>query len=351
MVKLNKIKKAYLNISGNSYNSEFLNLVNIKNDKVNFDDRTLFLTEDEKNKLNNELISFYSNAVAIININNHYGLICNLPISEYDQGNIKSHELVLPETIQGMLSNFQGYNAETAPVMLLHEPIYSLKEFVNSVPADFNYAVNDIKVYLYKDDKAEKLLSKYEQLKTLYIGDGHHRLYSTSLAKFKDEMLAMLMEFNQVEIQPIHRKIMNVKNEQFGKALQFLEQKFEIKKVKKVEKPQKNFVNIYYKNQIYQVKLIELLSDGFWNNDVYRMNTQIISQAFRIFDNSQIKFLNEESFAKECEADSNDVFIEMAAMSKDEFIQSAQNGNVLPPKTTWMHPKSPSFLIINQYRG
>lgn len=351
MVKLNAIKKGYVNTSKMLYSSEFLNLVNLDDGKVSFDERTLFLTDGEKKELNTETIQRFDNFVAVINIEGHYGLICDVPIEEYNSGKIKSHELVLPEVIQGMLSNFQGYNAETAPVLLLHDSILHLEGFVSNHLPEKSFNKGNIELYVYSGDAAQTLVNKYAQSDYLYIGDGHHRLYSTSISHFKDEMLAMVMDFNQIEIQPIHRMIVNVTESQFKKSMQFINQKFQTVKLLERTPPLKNYINIYYKDEAFQIKLIELLSDGFWNNDIYRVNTQIISQAFRIFDNSRVKFLDSGSFEQEkLSVDSESVLIEVSAMSKDEFINSAKNGNILPPKTTWMHPKCPSFLLIHQYK-
>lgn len=349
-MNLNEIKRGFVNVSDNLYDSEFLNLVNIKNSQVSFDETTLFLTDLEKEELNKEPIVAFNDFVAVINIDNHYGLICDVPIAEYKNNSIKSHELVLPDIIQGMLSNFQEYNSETAPVLLLHDAVLSLSDFIVEHSPLRVVRKGKVELYIYSGAVARELLNSYESLNSLYIGDGHHRLYSTSISRFKKEMLAMLMDFDQIDIQPINREIIEVPQIQFDTALKFLQQRFQTKRINADAPSKSGYVNIFYKRQSYQVKLIELLSDGFWNNDIYRLNTQIISQAFRIFDNSRIKFLdNKELNSEKIKYDSESVLLGVSPMTKEEFIVSAQNGNVLPPKTTWMHPKCPSFLIIHKY--
>lgn len=351
MVKLASIKNGYINISGKIYDSEFLNLVNIKSDKISFDENTIFLSNKEKERLNEEKVQKENDFVAIIEIDGRFGLICNLPIELYNDQKVKSHELVLPEVIQGMMSNFQGYNSETAPVMLLHEHVVSLKDYIEEKSYSEVKKWGNLSLYIYCGKKAEKLLACYSKVDTLYIGDGHHRLYSTSLSKLKNSVISMLIEFDQIEIQPIHRKLLDIPNDQFEKAFDFIKNKFEVRNLESHEAPQKGFINLHWQSEIYQIKLIDLLSDSFWNNDVYRTNTQIISQAFRIFDSSRIMFINDRELINEMSYPSNGtILIEIAPMTKEDFIFSAETGSILPPKTTWMYPKSPSFLIIQKYK-
>lgn len=47
-MKIDLIKESYVNISGNIYDSDFINLANIKDGKINFDENTLFLSESKK---------------------------------------------------------------------------------------------------------------------------------------------------------------------------------------------------------------------------------------------------------------------------------------------------------------
>ena len=51
IMKINLIKESYVNISGNIYDPDFINLANINKEKINFDDNTLFLSSNMKKKL------------------------------------------------------------------------------------------------------------------------------------------------------------------------------------------------------------------------------------------------------------------------------------------------------------
>lgn len=351
MVKLQKFATSYLNTSGNLYDSEFINLVNIKNDQIHFDQRTLFLTDDEKKILNAQTLKRANNAVYIFEYKGKWGIVANLPISEYNQGNIKSHELVLPNVIQGMLSNLHGYNAEAAPVLLAHEKSIDLKTIVSEGKFNDSYQVNDLTLYVYQDEIADEILRNYQDIEELYIGDGHHRLYSSSLSEFKTTVFSCILGFDNLDILPINRAIEDISPEQFDHALKFLQKKFEVEKIDKNSEVSEGMIQISYSNHYYSIRLIDLLGDSFWNNDIYRLNTQILSQAFRSITEDRIRYLSptESKILKERNKEGTVIF-ETAPLGKTEFIAAAKNQTVLPPKSTWMDPKFPSFLVMNMYQ-
>lgn len=155
-MKINKLEKSYINISGNIYDSEFINLANVNNNKIALDKRTIFLTEEKKEILNSQEIKRFDDAVYIFKHSDTYGMICDLPIKEYTSGKIKCHELVLPDTIQGMLSNLHGYNCEVAPILLAHEKNDILDVYsVTTLSSAFQYLDYTLKqkiLILYKEN-------------------------------------------------------------------------------------------------------------------------------------------------------------------------------------------------------
>lgn len=343
------MNKSYLNISGNLYDSEYINLANVKDKKICMDERTLFLSEEEKNALNLQKICEFNNVLYLFKLNNIYGIVCDVPISEYKEDNIKCHELVIPETIQGMISNLNGYNCEVAPVLLGHTNKIDYSKYINNKLYDEKFVFNDLEIYVMSGEEADEIINKFRSVKCLYVADGHHRLYSTSLSNIKKENLACLISFEYLNILPIHRIIKDISKESYMNAKQFINNKFKV--LPSDEELLKGRVKIKYRDDNFIVELIELNSDPFWNNDIYRLNTQIISQAFRIFDNTRIEYLStEELCQKENSLLENEILIETYPVSQEEFIESVDNNCIMPPKSTWFSPKFPSFLIFKAYQ-
>lgn len=348
-MKVNTIEKSFLNISGEVFDSEYINLADIYDNKICFGERTLFLTKKEKEKLNTQKIKGFNESVYIFNYKNTYGMVCDVPIDEYKSGNIKCHELVLPDTIQGMLSNLNGYNCETAPVLLgCNKSIDYVKYIKEKAYSDY-FKLKDIEVYIFSDDEARRILEEFSDVNTLYVADGHHRLYTTSLSGFKKSILSCVISFDYLDILPIHRIIPNVDAQLFDKAKEFIYNRFNVLPAE--TDLSKGKIRLSYNKESFVIDLIELNSDAFWNNDIYRLNTQIVSQAFRIFDTSKLKYIsNAELNNKEFKMEKNDVLIETHPIGKYEFTDCANNNCIMPPKSTWFSPKFPSFLIFKQYK-
>jgi len=348
-IEINAIEKSYINISGKIYHSEFINLANVQNNKVSFDERTLFLTNKEKKLLNSQEIKSFDDVVYVFKYKNVYGMVCDVPIKEYNDGKIKCHELVIPDIIQGMLSNLHSYNCEVAPILLAHEANIDYSFYIKDERYIEYYKIDDIEIYVFGGKEAQNIIEKFSKINSLYIGDGHHRLYTTSLSNFKKSVLSCLISFEYLDILPIHRIIPNMDAQLFEKAKDFIYNRFE---VLPPETPlSKGKIKIKYNGYSFVVNLIELNSDAFWNNDIYRLNTQIISQAFRVFDTGKLRYISNCELRKRgFQLEKKDVLIETYPLEVNEFIECVNNKCIMPPKSTWFSPKFPSFLIFKKYK-
>lgn len=348
-MEINVIEKSYINISGEIYDSEFINLVNIKDNKVALDEKTLFLTKKEKDFLNSQPIKKIEDSIYVFKYKHVFGVVCDIPINEYKTGGIKCHELVIPDIVQGMLSNLHGYNCEVAPILLGHEKKIDLKAYIESMSYEEYFKLDNFEIYVFCGEEAKKITEEFSDVQNLYVADGHHRLYTTSLSGFKKSVLSCLIGFDYLDILPIHRIIPNVDAQLFEKAKDFIYNRFQV--MPEGTPLTKGRIHIEYNGDKFGVNLIDLNSDAFWNNDIYRLNTQIISQAFRIFDTGKLNFLSDADLEKYKESpNKKDVLIETYPVGKEEFVECADKNCIMPPKSTWFSPKFPSFLILKQYK-
>lgn len=261
---------------------------------------------------------------------------------------IKCHELILPDTVQGMIANSHIYNAETAPVLVTHQKKIDLKEIVSSGTFAQKYEYEQITLFKFIGDEAKKILEQYDDIETMYVADGHHRLYTTSMVRNKKSILTCFLGFSEIKILPINRVIKNVDASSFEKAKNFMVNMLGVLPDGELSK---GYVKITYQDDSFLVKLKVVEGDLFWNNDVYRLNTQIISTAFRVLNFSNVEYVMEYDLEnKRKNLDSKDVLLEVTALSLEEFSHLSDSGCILPPKSTCFIPKFPSFLIFNKYR-
>ncbi|KXB67536.1 hypothetical protein HMPREF3181_00370 [Parvimonas sp. KA00067] len=347
-MKINSLKNSFINISQNLYDSDFINLAKINDGKICFDDDTLFLSRNSKQKLNAQPLESNNDCIYVFKYFDSYGILADLPIEEYISEKIKCHELVLPDVIQGMIANYHIYNSETAPVFIAHKEEIDYKKIIEEKKYIKKYHFKNIDLYVYSGDEAKKILDKFSDVERMYVADGHHRLYTSSMLKNKKTVFSCFLSFSQVTISPIHRVIKNIDATSFEKARLFMDSFLEVSDDAELKK---GFVRITYQGDSFIVKLKDTENDLFWNNDVFRMNTQIISTAFRILNFSNVDYIGDTDidFAKK-NLGKNDVLIELCPLESDEFMELANEVCVLPPKSTFFIPKFPSFLVFKKYR-
>ena len=348
-MKFHKMEKAYINISENLYPNDYINLARIENDKLAFNELTLFLSDEEKEKLNRDEIKKFENIVIIFKLENSWGILCNVPIKYYKRKKILCHELVLSDVIQRMLSNFHAYNTEANPVMLTHDKKLNLEEFVKNNKCEYSLEKGKINLFVYNGKRADEILNNLKDIELYYIADGHHRLFSTSLYSEKEEVMACVYEMEQLHIESIPRKIENISEEQFKKYKEKIENTFEV--ISNEKSLEKGEIRLNFNNEKLSFKLKNVKGDLFANNDIYRLNTQLISNIFRIFKDEEIKYLSESDLEKELKNPKiNTVYIESSSMNKNEFMETVKDNNIMPPKSTYFKPKFPSFLVFNYFR-
>ena len=167
--------------------------------------------------MSSDLVSIY-----IFKYFDSYGILADLPIEEYISEKIKCHELVLPDVIQGMIANYHIYNSETAPSFIVHKEEIDYESIIEEKKYEKEYHFDNIDLYVYFRDEAKEILEKFLGIEQMYVADGHHRLYTSSMLKNKNTVFSCFLSFSQVKISPIHRVIKNIDATSFEKARIFM---------------------------------------------------------------------------------------------------------------------------------
>lgn len=155
-MKIKLLKNSFINISNNLYDSDFINLAKINDSKICFDNDTLFLSKRSKDKLNSQIIERNNECIYVFKYCDSYGILADLPIEEYVSEKIKCHELVLPDVIQGMISNYHIYNSETAPVFIVHKEEIDYEKIISDKKYKKDYHFDNIDLYVFLMMKLKK---------------------------------------------------------------------------------------------------------------------------------------------------------------------------------------------------
>jgi len=211
------------------------------------------------------------------------------------------------------------------------------------------------------------LAKAFSEIPRLYVADGHHRCKSASRAAEElrkkhsthpgeaeyEYFPAVLFPLDQLDIMPYNRVIKNVTESEFTR----LSTEFELIADAEPEPKEKGFVSVYYQNKWYNLKLPEPVSDNVVSKlDVARLQNGILSPVFGIENprtDINIDFVGGIRGTKELEnlvdSGSADLAFSMYPTSIEQLIDVSDEGELMPPKSTWFEPKLRSGLIIHTF--
>ncbi len=311
------------------------------------------------------------------------GLVCLASVDEFDKGNIRTHESTRKVKVDDRTKHIITVGAHTGPIFLAYydtkktEEIYGVFNRVKTTQSLYKFKTGDNVFHtVWKIDNAntiknfQKILNRVE---TLYIADGHHRSESASnvRAKKKKEnsnhrgtekynyFLAVVFPHTELKIMAYNRVIKDLnsltKDKFFGKVKDF----FTIEKVEGKLNPDTfhNF-GMYIDGRWYHLKAREgtfPAHDPYYSLDVSVLQKNLLDPILGIKnpkEDERIDFVGGIRGLEELErlVDSGKfkVAFSMYPTQMEQLIRISDNGNKMPPKSTWFEPKLKSGLFVHK---
>ncbi|MDR0801961.1 DUF1015 domain-containing protein [Fluviicola sp.] len=303
------------------------------------------------------------------------GVIAGVSIEEYRNNQIKKHEATITSR-ESMFTNYlniTGFNAE--PVLLAHKHLPELDKYLDKIMKtrpEYEFSTTDeIKheLWIIPAEKDPKLIAIYAGLKELYIADGHHR--SASSARLKDTIrknkktlfpnqdffLAYLIDEQKLEILEFQRLVKHLNGLSVSDFLKACEVSFGIEELKRARKPEqrheiicligKSAYSFKVKTEILQTK------DVVKQLDAQILTDYILTPILGIEDLKTSKDIDFVPGTRELKEIAESVRKEdfkvgflLFPASIDEMKEVADQGGIMPPKSTWVEPKMRSGLTI-----
>ena len=224
------------------------------------------------------------------------------------------------------------------------------------------------------EEKINKLIHLFKDVKYMYIADGHHRTKSAvevCLKRRKENpnyngtegfnyFLAIAYPDSELEVLDYNRTVKDLNGlskEAFFKAV---EEKFTVEKTLNNErfKPDsKHTFGMYIDKEWYK---LEAKEGSFDENDptdrldVSILQNNLLSPILGIDDptkSDRIEFIGGIRGLKELEKRANNdmrVSFAMYATTIEDIMSIADAGKIMPPKSTWFEPKPRSGLFIHK---
>lgn len=300
------------------------------------------------------------------------GVFACVAVEDYDNNVILKHELTRPDKEDDRTRHILTQSAHAEPVMLTYKDTADItflmeKTMLSSPPAIEFQADNGVWHRIWKINSPAPLAESFSKIPKLYVADGHHRCKSASRAA--DELRkknnsypgeaeyeyfpAVLFPIDQMEILPYNRVVKKVSDEQFVK----LSTEFILAENADPAPSEKGLISIYYKGKWHGLKLPEPSADDAVSKlDVARLQDAILSPVFGIENprtDDNIDFVGGVRGTAELEKlvdeKSADLAISMYPTAIEELVDVSDEGELMPPKSTWFEPKIRSGLIIHTF--
>ena len=306
------------------------------------------------------------------------GLICLTNIQDYRDGNILRHEKTLEEKELEQIKLISVRKSMVKPVLLAYPSHEVFDDYLETLKTD-----NNLVQHFHFDDKDEKhtfwtvsdpksiehITTFFEnELKRVYIADGHHRLSTFSRygnesgSEIGDYVLSVYIPFSGLQIHPFNRIINLSENWDWDLMMKKLKGYCFVEKIKKPFSPKFKFnflmtsgSNIY--SCVWKPSLLEKYKDEPLVLDTALINAVLFKDLFEMKDvrtDDRIKYVEGykgwEGFYKSFKKAGNNVGFYLYPIDFEDFQKVSDLGLTLPPKSTWFEPRIRNGLVIHDLR-
>ncbi len=310
------------------------------------------------------------------------GIAATFSVDDYDKDIILKHEKTRKEKEDDRTNHIVTTESQTGPVFLTYRGIDAINNVVNITlsgkEAEYNFTTEDgIKhsIWILPDEYNKNIIDEIGKVSNLYIADGHHRAASASRARKVKQgknpnhngneeynyFIAVLFPAEQVQILPYNRVVVDLNGLGKEEFLNMVGEKFEIEKSAQKEPTQSRNYGMYLDGDWYMLKTRDSISASTSLSksvaetlDASILQDFLLNPILGIDDprtNKRIDFIGGIRGTKELEKLVNSgkakVAFSMYPVTVDELMKIADNGEVMPPKSTWFEPKLRDGLLVH----
>ena len=306
------------------------------------------------------------------------GLVATVAVSDYEQGRIKKHELTRPDKEEDRIKLISTLKLQTGPAYLTFSGGENFKEFSQRMMGEeplYQFIAEDRVEHtlwlIANRDEIERLIKMFGSVTSFYIADGHHR--SAAAVRISKQnrhlptnhgyhfFLAVIFPHEQLRILPYNRLIKDLQGLSPAQFLTRLESIFKIQPLEghfnpAPTKPQ--ILGMYLSNQWYSLELkIKSFEkrDLIGQMDVSILQQQILAPLLGIHDprtDKRIEFVGgvkDHQFLQEAvNRRGFAVAFSLYPCPVQTMMEIADQGQILPPKSTWFEPKLRSGLVMHR---
>ena len=307
------------------------------------------------------------------------GLVAAASVQEYRDNAIKKHELTRTDKEQDRVNHIMATKAQTGCVFLAYKSrgevdALLIKYMSNHKPVYDFLADDGIKHTLYVVDeplKIAEITKLFGQVPCLYIADGHHR--SAAALRVADVLakrpgqsgqeeynsfLAVIFPDNMLHILDYNRMVKDLNGLTSSELMEKIAEKFIINETIQDPKPKKiHTFGMYLEGRWFtlEAKKGTFMADNpIAALDVSILQENLLQPILGINDprtDNRIAFVGGIRGLQELEKKVNNgeymVAFAMYPTSMEELMTVADQGLIMPPKSTWFEPKLRDAMVVH----
>jgi len=310
-----------------------------------------------------------------------YGIVACASVDDYLDDIIKKHELTRPDKEEDRMNHIRVTNFNAEPVFFAYPDHAELDALVGSAvskEADYDFITDDEVGHHFWVISDKSVISRIEELfdkdvPFTYVADGHHRTAAAALVGQErrksnpehsgDEeynyFLAVHFPASQLTIIDYNRVVKDLNGMTPTEFLEELQEGFLVEeKGAEVYKPEKlHSFGMYMEGRWYALTA----KPGTYNDedpiaclDVTVLSEQVLGPLLNITDlrkSKRIDFVGGirglEELSRRVDSGEMAVAFALYPVTMKQLMDIADNGMIMPPKTTWFEPKLRSGLVIH----
>ena len=309
------------------------------------------------------------------------GIVGVSSIDDYMNGVIKKHELTREDKEQDRIHHVDICDANTGPIFLAcrypEELLVLMENWKNSHEPVYDFTSEDEithRVWIVdEEEKIQKINRLFGEISSIYIADGHHRAASAVKVGQKRRkehpdytgkeefnfFLSVVFPYDQLTILPYHRIVKDLKGMEPKAFIGSMKFNFELMAMpgfpcKPVEK---HCFGLHVDGEWFHLKAypdIYAKKDSVGQLDVSILQDKVLGPALGIEDprtDERICFMGGNHRLKDLAAvadETGGAAFAMYPTSMEELMNIADEGKLMPPKSTWFEPKLRSGLFIHK---
>jgi uncharacterized protein (DUF1015 family) len=308
------------------------------------------------------------------------GLVAGASIEDYENDLIKKHELTRANKEADRIKHVDTLNANTGPVFLT----YRARDDMNSLTGDimlgeplYDFTADDgiSHTFWRVDDPGivEKIRKIFSGIDCLYVADGHHRSASGTIVGQRrraanpghtgeeeyNYFLSVIFPHNQLYIMDYNRVVKDLNNHSPEEFIQLIRDSFEVSAQSDntpYHPEARHSFGMYLNGKWYRLTANTgsfSEDDPVKSLDISILQNNLLSPILGIGDprtDDRIDFVGGIRGLKELSRrvdEGEAVAFALYPTSIEQLMAVADQGLMMPPKSTWFEPKLRSGIIVH----